>query len=100
MTIHLESVMEQMWCCLELEISQMLSQVEAHSEWRGFLLSIFLVPKNDGSHRLIINSKKLNEFIPHNHFKLVGIHMLKAHTARGFYGKNRPERRILCSANK
>jgi hypothetical protein len=67
---------------LELEIAQMLekqaiSQVDAHSERQGFLSSIFLVPKKDGGHRPIINLKKLNEFIPHTHFKMEGIHMLK-----------------------
>ena len=67
---------------LELEIIQMLkkqviSRVEAHSEWQGFLSSIFLVPQKDGGHRLIINLKKLNDFIPHTDFKMEGIHMLK-----------------------
>ena len=28
-------------------------------------------------HRPIINLKKVNEFIPHHHFKMEGIHMLK-----------------------
>jgi hypothetical protein len=28
-------------------------------------------------HRPIINLKKLNEFIPHHHFKMEGIHMLQ-----------------------
>ena len=67
---------------LELEIIQMLkkqaiSRVEAHSEWQGFLSSIFLVPQKDRGHRPIINLKKLNDFIPHTDFKMEGIHMLK-----------------------
>ena len=43
----------------------------------GFLSSIFLVPKKDGGLRPIINLKRLNDYVPHRHFKMEGIHMLK-----------------------
>lgn len=35
-----------------------------------FISSIFLVPKPDGSHRLILNLKNLNKFITPQHFKM------------------------------
>ena len=65
---------------LESEIQTMLEKgaippVENHRD--GFLSTIFIVPKKDGGHRPIINLKRVNQFIPHHHFKMEGIHMLK-----------------------
>ena len=65
---------------LDLEIQYMLdkgaiSPVVNHQD--GSLSTIFLVPKKGGGHRPIINLKKLNQFVPHHHFKMEGIHMLK-----------------------
>ncbi|TLY46172.1 MAG: hypothetical protein E6K54_08535, partial [Gammaproteobacteria bacterium] len=37
---------------------------------RQFISKIFLIPKPDGSFRLILNLKNLNEFIDTEHFKL------------------------------
>lgn len=81
---------------------QAISQVGAHSEWQGFLSSIFLVPKKDGRHRPIINLKKFNKFIPHTHFKMEGIHMLKDLLRQGdFLAKiDLKDAYVLCGTNK
>ena len=35
-----------------------------------FLSTIFLRPKKDGTHRMILNLKKLNKFVAYHHFKM------------------------------
>ncbi len=35
-----------------------------------FLSNIFVVPKQDGSHRLILNLRELNESVEKHHFKM------------------------------
>ena len=39
-----------------------------------FISTIFTRPKRDGSHRLILNLKKLNEYIVYHHFKMDSLH--------------------------
>ena len=46
-------------------------------EQEGFHFQLFMVLKNDGGQRPIINLKKLNSFVQTKHFKMEGIHMLK-----------------------
>ena len=61
----------------------------------GFLFTIFLVPKKGRGNRPIINLKRMNEFVPHHHFKMGGIHVTRLLEARGFLGEDRLERRLV-----
>ena len=67
---------------IDLEIQQMLEKEAIHvvppEELRqGFVSSIFLVPKKGGGQRPVVNLRPLNQFIPYEHFKMEGIHMLR-----------------------
>ena len=65
---------------LQTEISSMLEKqvIEATTpSGRGFLSTIFLVPKKDGGQRLVINLKPLNRFMRTEHFRIEGIHVLR-----------------------
>ena len=65
---------------LDEEIPTMLHKQaieECPSQGRGFLSSVFLIPKKDGGQRPVINLKSLNEFVRTEHFKMEGIHLLK-----------------------
>ena len=42
-----------------------------------FLSNLFLVYKSDGGKRPVINLKNLNSFIPYQHFKMEGLHLMK-----------------------
>ena len=42
-----------------------------------FLNNLFLVDKSDGGKRPVINLRNLNSFIPYQHFKMEGLHLMK-----------------------
>jgi len=42
-----------------------------------FLSSIFIIPKKDAGFRPIINLKRLNSYIPYEHFKMESLTLLK-----------------------
>jgi len=44
--------------------------VKAVYEPGQFVSPIFIRPKKNGEHRMVLNLKKLNEFIPYHHFKM------------------------------
>ena len=45
-------------------------------EKREFISSIFLHSKSEGTSRLILNLKTLNEFLEYNHFKMETGHLV------------------------
>ena len=53
-----------------------ISPVKNSSE--GFQSQLFLVPKKDGGQRPVINLKALNRYVPDEHFKMEGFHMIKS----------------------
>lgn len=69
---------ESSWSSKERSlISQMVKELiekgairECQKVEGQFISTIFLVPKPDGSHRFILNLKKLDEFVKFEHFKL------------------------------
>ena len=72
----------------EIEVQKLLSKkiiVECEHECLEFVSSIFLVPKPDGSFRLILNLKDLNQFVKFEHFKMDGIRDVLSLVTRGCF---------------
>ena len=58
---------------LSVEIKNLLRKgviKESQHEEGEYISPIFLTPKSDGSFRMILNLKKLNDHMPHIHFKM------------------------------
>ena len=49
----------------------------AHAE-QIFISRMFLVPKKDGTHKPVIDLRMLNRYIRKEHFKMEGVHLIKA----------------------
>jgi len=62
------------------EINTLLEKaviVKAHDEPGEFISPIFVRPKKDGSHRMILNLKNFNEYVEYNHFnEIIGFYQL------------------------
>ena len=57
--------------CLADEIKNLLQKCvikESHHEEREFISPIFLIPKSEGSVRMVLDLKRLNENLPNIHF--------------------------------
>ena len=55
---------------------QVIQQIPSSAE--GFYSNMFLVPKKGGGQRPVINLKHLNKFVKSEHFKMEGLHTVKA----------------------
>ena len=84
----------------ELLAKKAIHQVQTHTPSnRGFISSIFIVPKKDGGNRPVINLKPLNQFLIQEHFKMEEIHMLRDLLKQNDSCKDRPQRRLPNCAN-
>ena len=55
------------------EVANLLQKaviIETRHEPGEFISSVFVRPKKDGSHRMILNLKNLNKHVQYNHFKM------------------------------
>ena len=87
---HQVSQTEQTKQLINLEIQGMLAKgavqlVPPSQAGQGFLSTLFLVPKKGGGQRPVVNLRPLNHFLPYEHFKLEGIHMLRDLLRKGDY---------------
>ena len=79
---------EQEKVIIRAEISKLLEKrviTRSKTEDKEFVSPIFITPKSDGGHRLILNLKKLNEFIKYEHFKMDSIKEVLLLVTQGCY---------------
>ena len=71
---------EQRSLLVDQQISELLVKgaiEKPETTQEEFLSNLILLGKNDGGHCPVINLKKLNTFIPYEHFKMEDLHCLK-----------------------
>ncbi len=64
---------------IDAEVNKLLDKgivIKVKHEKGQILSNIFLRPKPDGTHRLILNLKKFNETVAYHHFKMDSIHTI------------------------
>ena len=64
---------------IDAKIEKLISKgiIEPASHEEGELLSnIFIRPKTDGPHRMILNLKEFNKYVTYHHFKMDTIHTI------------------------
>ena len=97
------SLSEEDHSLVTLENQEMLQKGAIHmvppsQATPGYLSCLFLVPKKGGVQRLVVNLKPLNQFLPYEHFKMEGIHIVKyLFKKRRFHGQDRSQRCIFNS---
>ena len=67
---------------IDLEVKHMIEKAAIHvvnpnEKEQGFVSALFLVPKKGGGQRPVVNLRPLNQYIPYEHFKMEGVHMLR-----------------------
>jgi len=84
-TPHQTKVPQQIYCSpqskiqITTEVLELLDKgtiVETQHTPQNFVSQIFLVEKEDGERRPLINLKGLNKFMKTEHFKMEGLHLL------------------------
>lgn len=74
---------QQLEIC-DTEISSLLRKgAITPSDGSGFISGFFVVPKSSGGWRPIVNVKGLNQFIPHQHFKMEGVNTVRHAVRQG-----------------
>lgn len=77
---------ESLFISAEIErlLAKRIIEPTCHEEGE-FISPIFVTPKSDGGYRLILNLKKLNEFMPYIHFKMDTIEKILKLVRKGAY---------------
>ena len=84
-TLYQTRVPQQIHCSPEsklqitTEVLKLLNKgaiVETQQTPHNFVSQLFLVEKNDGGQRPVINLRSLNQFVKTEHFKMKGLHLL------------------------
>lgn len=66
------------WAICNEEVEGMIKKrAVVRAETRGFVSSIFIIPKKSGGFRPVINLKRLNTYVVYRHFKMEGVSSIK-----------------------